>query len=176
MATLPVQLFFRNNRTYRVGSIKFDLLLGEDHNFSNNVTSHSVEDGSVIMDHIRNNMENGSLAGLISNFTISTNGIFSNRAQDAFDELQRLWKDRVLVTVVTVMKVYEEVAITNVDIARSDTTGEAIILNITFMKVKVVKLKAVEVDLAVTVNDMKTDGNRQAAPSAQLGRTVGVTP
>lgn len=173
LSLLPLQLFFRNNRDYGVGSITFDLILTENHNFSNEVTQYNVENGSVISDHIRNNLENGSLSGLISNFTLRKYGLFTNRAQDAFDEFVRLWKEKTLVTIVTVMRVYDDVAITNVSVDRSGDTGEAIVLNVSFQKVKQVSLKAVLIDVAVNIKNMKSKINRQSAPPANIGRTVG---
>lgn len=169
---IPIQLFFEK-REYGVGSIKFDLILTESHNFSNEITEHNVEDGSVITDHIKNNLENGSLTGIISNFSLKVFGVFTNRAQDAFDELIRLWKEKTLVTILTVMKVYEDVAITDVSIDRSGDTGEAISLNISFKKVNIVKLKTVKIDLTVNVGAMNTDQNKQASPKLELGRTTG---
>lgn len=175
MAELPVKLFFRDNREYGVGRIKFDLILTEDHNFSNIVTDHNIEDGTQISDHIKNELERGSLTGLITNFSIQIFGLQGNRAQNAFDEMIRLWKERVLVTIVTVMRVYEDVAIENITVNRSEATGEAISMNVSFRQVKQVKLKSVEVDTTVKIADMDDNTNRQAAPTADQGRTVPVT-
>ena len=179
--SIRTKLFFRNNRGYGIqkkgswlGSIEFDLILSESHSLSNQVTVHNVEDGSEISDHIRNNLENGTLSGLISNFTVKTFGTTSNRAQDAFDAMVRLWKSRTLVTIYTVLAVYQNVAITSVDVDRSEGTGEAIVLNVNFQRVNTVKLKTVQIDVSVSIQDMGTDINRQSAPSADLGRQVGV--
>jgi hypothetical protein len=173
MALVPARLFFRGNRDYKVGTIVLDLILSEAHSFPNIVTPHRIEDGSVVTDHIKNDLINGSLTGLISNFTLKLGFLITNRAQDAFDEMERLWRSRQLVTIVTVMKVYESVAITNVSINRSDDTGEAIALNVAFQETKTVKLKTVEVDVDIKVRDMSNNQNRQAAPAVDVGRTVG---
>lgn len=175
MPQIRAQIFFRNNRSYKVGTIAFDLLVSEAHNFSNQITSHNVEEGSEITDHIKNNLESGSLAGFISNFSLKVPGLITNRAQTAYEEMKDLWRTESLVTIVTVMEVYENVAIASVDVERSEDTGEAIVLNISFRKVKIVKLKTVQVDVAVSLKDMKTSINRLAAPSTDLGRTVGET-
>ncbi len=172
---LRAQLFFRNNRKYGVGDIKFDLILSENHNFSNEVTEHNIEDGSTISDHIKNNPETGSVTGLITNFTIHTFGITKNRAQDAFDAFKSLWKERTLVTIVTVMEVYNDVAITDVSVDRSSSTGESLALNISFQKANIVKLKTVQVDVGITLDGTETNANRQASPQADVGRTVGIS-
>jgi hypothetical protein len=164
------QLFFKGNRDYGVGTITFDLLLTESHSFSNTITDHNVEDGSIITDHIKNNLESGGVTGIISNFTIKQNALISNRAQDAYDELKRLWKSRELVTVITVMEVYEDVAITDVSIDRSSDTGEAITLNISFRKVKKVTLQEIVIFAGVNPKDMSVNQNRQIANSSDNGR------
>lgn len=174
MATIPAQIFFRGNRRFRVGTISLDLILSEAHNLPNVVTPHNIEDGSQITDNIKNELQNGSLTGLVTNFTLRIPGILVNRAQNAFEEMERLWRSRQLVTIVTVMKVYSNVAITNVNVARSDNTGEAIALNVSFQEVKRVKLKTVQIDVDVKVGAMDNNRNRQAASPTDLGRTTKV--
>jgi hypothetical protein len=178
---LRAGLFFKGNRAYGIEHgpagviefIQFDLILNETHNFSSEVTEFNVEDGSIISDHIKNNLENGSVTGLVTNFTLNRFGIVTNRAQDAFDALKLLRKERKLVTLITVMEVYNNVAITDVSVDRSSDTGEAIALNITFKKVNVVKLKSVQIDTGITVNNMETNQNRQTGAESDAGRTVG---
>lgn len=176
---IPITLFFKD-RNYKIGSNKgfvtFDLILSENHTISNEVTQHVVEDGSEITDHIKNNLESGSLTVLVTNFSLKAFGAFFDRAQDAFDEIIRLWKTRELVTIICVLKVYENVAITNVKITRSAATGDAIVLDISFKQVKVVKLRTVLIDVGVNPKGMKTDSNRQIAAPSDQGRTVGSTP
>lgn len=175
MATIPMSLFFKDNKTYGVGAINFDLLMSEQHSFNNQVSDHNVEDGSVIADHIKNELENGSLVGLITNFSIKYFGVASDRAQLAFDALVDLWKSRVLVTIVTVMRVYSNVAITSCSIARTAETGNAISLNISFRKVNVVTLKQLTLTTSIKVNDLKSALNKQASPQVDMGQQVGVS-
>lgn len=172
MAELPTVLFFQGNRDYRVGSLSFDLVLKEQHTFNNRITSHPVEDGSAVADHIENELLSGSLSALISNFSLKTEALTSNRAQDAFNEMERLWRTRELVTIVTVMRVYEDVAIRSVGVARSADTGEAIALNIDFQAVRRVSLKRANLDVAIDVESMDDDVSRQAAPPADVGQTT----
>jgi hypothetical protein len=169
---LPTDLIFRGNRKYGIGNIRFDLLLTESHNFSSNISVHPVEDGSQISDHIQNIMESGSVSALISNFSLRSAFLTSNRAQDAFDALVALWQERTLVTLVTVMRVYENVAIANMPVARDADTGEAIVIQIDFQKVEVVKLQSIELEVAVKVNDLDSAQNKQVAPKVDSGRTT----
>jgi hypothetical protein len=171
---IPATLLFRGNRPYGVGTITFDLILSEDHSFGNAISSHDIEDGSTISDHIENELVSGSLSGLISNFSLKVEGLTSNRAQDAFDEIRRLWRSREPVTIVTVLSVYEDYAIRDISVARSEATGEAIALNISFREIRRVSLRRVNLEVDITVTDMNDDLSRQAAPQSDLGRQTGV--
>ena len=182
MAGVPFQLFFANNRQYGVGSITFDLIISEQHTFNNQIADHSVEDGSVITDHIKNELETGSLVGLISNFSINAFINFTNRAQSAFDALIDLWQSKQLVTIVTVMRVYDNVAIMGCSIARSSSTGEAIELNISFKKIRTVKLQQFQASAVIgqappiKTPDMSTDQNKQSGVKLDFGHQLGKVP
>lgn len=181
MAIVQAAVFFRENRTYTLGNITFDINLGEDHVFANSVTSYNVEDGSNITDHIRNQPEEGSVTMLISNFSINTSGITSNRAQDAYDELVRIWRERQLVDIATIYGNIENIAITNITIPRDEGTGEAITCSISFRKVNVVQLQQVFLFASINIpgpslddSDPEATQNRQSAPRTQTGRNIPV--
>jgi hypothetical protein len=175
MANLRSKLFF-SGRDYKIGTIELDLILGEEHNFSNEITEHTIENGSVISDHIKNNLENGSLTGLITNHSIKQFGLITgvtNRAKDAFDELKRLWKERSLISIITIMQRYDNVVIENVSMPRDEGTGEAIIINLSFRQVKIVKLKTVQIDTTIEAGRPVNNNSRQASAKRDIGRTTG---
>lgn len=175
MADIPVSLFFKENRKYGVGTINFDLVLSENHNFSANATTHPVEDGSEISDHIINALENGTLNGLISNFSINAGEITSNRSQDVFDALVALWKEKTLVTITTVMRVYEDVVITSMPFLRDGSQGESLPISISFRQMRVVTLEQIELEVEVKTNGVETDIDKQVAPEVNVGETTGET-
>ena len=172
---IPVSLFFNQNKKYGVGSLEFDLLLTEDHAQDNIVTTHAVEDGSEITDHIQNELESGTITGLISNFSIHSGPIISNRAQDAFDLLKQIWKSRELVTVTMIHQVYEDVAIVSAPVSRDAESAESIVIQISFQKVKIVKLQSVTLETEINLNGLDSDNQKQVSPETDVGRTVGQT-
>ena len=173
MATLPTSLFFKGNKIYGIGTLKFDLLLSEDHNFDNTVTEHPVEDGSIIADHIQNELENGSLTGLISNFSIQVEGITGNRAQDAFEILVDLWKSKQLFTITTIHRTYTDVGILSMPISRDTESAESIIIQCSFRKVNVVKLQSVVIEAEINLSGLNTSTQKQVSPQVDVGRSVG---
>lgn len=173
---------FYQNRNYGIINnetgltiISFDLELAESHNFSNNITQYNVEDGSDISDHIQNDLETGFVSGFVTNFSIYDGEIFSNKAQEAFDALEDLWRNRTLVDIYTVYKVYTGVAITNIAINRDESTGESLICEISFQEFNKVKLQEIFAEVQINLKDTKTKQNRQSSPNKNNGKTQGTT-
>ena len=179
MALLSANLFFKRNKRYGLksdfGSITFDILVNERHAFNNDVSVHDIENGSELTDHIRNQLEQGSFTGLITNFSVKTGFIRTNRGQDAFDLIYELWQKKTLVTITTVMKTYTNMAITSIGIARSEGTGDAIVLDISFRKVNQVRLRTTVIETQVNISDMTVEQNRQSAVESDQGRTSPTT-
>jgi len=117
-------------------------------------------------------LESGTLSGIVTNFSINTMGIISNRAQDAFDALVALWREKTLLTAVTMLKVYENVVITDMPIVRDTDSGESLTAQISFKQVKIVKLQEVVLELNVKVNNLGSNANRQVAGKTNIGRTT----
>ena len=174
MALINATLFFKNNRIYGVGAITFDLILNESHNFSNTVTQYNIENGSNISDHIQNEPITGQVSGLITNFNINLVGFFVNNAQAAFEKLEELYKKQELVTIVTVLKVYQNVAITNITINRDKDTGEALFADFSFQEINIVSLQEIVITASVNIKDMTSNLNQQASPLLNAGKTVGL--
>ena len=172
--TISTTLFFKNNRIYGVGAITFDLILSEGHNLNNDITQYNVEDGSIISDHIRNQLESGVVSGLITNFSINDVALLGNKAQIAFDQIVQLWRDRTLVDIYTVYKVYEQVAITSISINRDESSGESLVADFSFQEMNIVSLQAVEVQAGIKLANMNSSQNRQSSVSSNFGKQTGV--
>jgi hypothetical protein len=200
---MPVSLFARGAKVFGVDQIKFDLILNEEHALQTQVTSHTVENGSVISDHLRNQLREGKLVGHISNFSLQAEipplptqfelavkarrGLDSattsinqlpipeNRARSAYDAFVALWKARKLVDIVTILEIYKNVAITQVRVGRASGTGDILDFEVSFKEVKVVELKVDQVEIGVSPKDMKTTNNQQIAVELDKGQQAGVT-
>lgn len=172
MADIPQSLFFKGNRKYGVGTITFDLVLSENHNYNSTITKHPVQDGSEISDHIDNELESGTLNGLMTNYSLQIGEVVSNRAQDAFEALVALWQEKTRVTITTVLKVYNDVVITSMPFMRDNTQGESLPISISFEKMEIVKLQEVTLELSVKLNDLDSDLNKQVAEEVDIGETT----
>ena len=173
---IPVSLFYRRfDKPYAVGDIQLDLILSESHSLTSTVSEHPVEEGAAISDHIQQNLRVGKLTGLISNFSIREGGGdgATNRAADAWTLFQNLWKRRELVTIVTTLEVYENVAVTNVSTERTSSSGDALQFDVSFQQVRQPKLQEVTLSATVQPPKMDTDKRRQASGKVRNGRVTG---
>ena len=193
---VPVSLFFKN-QFYLVdddrqhSAINFDCLLSESHKISSNVTSHPVMSGMDISDHIRNNLIEVKIKGLVSNFslipnrpTANTEVILSsdntatiknpltpadNYAESAYQMLLTLWMARTTCTIITALDTYNNMAITNIEIERDGDTGDALVFDIDLKEIRRVDLTATPIYLKIEPSPKKPTG-RQAAKKAKMGQ------
>lgn len=116
------------------GSIIFDTLVTENHHVSSRATSYPIEFGTLISDHIIKDPDTVSISGVISDTPLN---IFapSNRSVAAFNQLLLLQARRIVVTLVTGIKVYTNMAITSMDVPRNINTGQTLTFNIEFQKI-----------------------------------------
>ncbi len=174
MAVLSTTLFFKNNRQYKAGSVVFDLLLSESHDFSSEITQYNIEDGSIISDHLRRLLFQGSLTAKVTNHSLQQGELITNRAQDAYDKLKQLWLDEELVDINVIYDVFKDVAITNISTARSSGAGEAIEFSISFQETNIVQLQEIVIVANVKLANMDSANNRQASPKLEVGKQQGV--
>ena len=99
-----------------------------------------------------------------------------NRARTAWEELKSIMDRKELVTVVTSLEVYENVAITLIDTERDGDSGDALEIRIQFRQVRKVGLREDKVSAQVQPSDMDSDINRQAAVGTSGGQQVGSEP
>jgi hypothetical protein len=191
MASLPITVIANLGKVYGIdggtatGVLEFDLLLNEAHNFQNTITQHPVEDGSVITDHIKNELISGSFSGMVSSHSIRLRTFsnfgdlvedtfsFVDAEQKAFDTLEEIWKARTPVTITTLMRVYNNVGITNIRTSKSADDGRSITFEIGFRELKQVSLKRLQIEADIQVNDLDSDLSKQVAPAENAGRQIG---
>lgn len=181
-------LFYRFGG-YQVGELSIDLILNEEHALTSTITSHPVEDGSVISDHIRNELQAGSLTALVSNHSLRATtatpdaepeqiiqdaqyAVLENRALAAYRTLKAIRDARKTITIVTVLEVYNDVAINSISINRDRDSGEALEFTLSFVQVKKVKLQSTAITAAVQPASMDTDLDRKSAVTLNGGQKV----
>ena len=185
-------LFYRKEG-YSVGAVELDLILDENHSKNAQVTENPLQDGRAVSDGIYLELREGSLTGLVSNHSIkhsvppdrqtaeglldkAENYQLENRAKQAWEDLKSLMDSKKLVTIVTSLEVYDNVAITSIETERDGDTGDALEIKVGFKQVQKVQLREDKVTAQVQPENMDSDINRLAAVGTNSGQQVAGQP
>lgn len=128
-------LFGKRYEKGRVGVVDLDVTLSENHTFNSRATNFPVETGGDVTDHIINDPDILTLSGIVSDTPLNIFSFFT-RSIDAFNRLVDLHERRVPVTVVTGLKVYQNMVMTTLDVPRTITTGQSLTFNITLQNIR----------------------------------------
>lgn len=147
-----------------LGVIELDCTVSAQHSARVEATTHPVEKGAKITDHLRPEPETVSIEGLISDTP-------ANRLQPgvpgyaaaAYAKLLAIKDGGVLVTLATELRTYTSMALTSLDVPRDATVGDALRFSATFQKIILVENK-------VTAIRPATDPRARA--KVKRGRTV----
>lgn len=136
----------------QVGAIALDATVSEEHSADADITSHPVEDGAPVSDHIRAQPDTITLQGIISDTPISeadrraTDDTESaGRAEKAFHALRQLRDTGQVVDVITGLHVYRSMAVKSLRAPRDARTGDALRFTITLAQVRKVQTQTVAI-------------------------------
>lgn len=112
--------------------IAFDATVTEQHESKLTITEHPVEAGASVSDHAQKEPDAITINGIVSQHPILLNadtntppaipgGDPQNRVQQAFDEFQRLQDVAALLAVTTEIRVYKDMMIESISVARDST-------------------------------------------------------
>jgi hypothetical protein len=169
----------------KIGAIELDASISESHSGTVQATAHQVERGAKITDHLRPEPDILTIEGLVTNTPInltqqtravSFGGVeftttatapaiygVPGYAEEAFAKLQALKNAGELVTVVTAIKTYEDMALTSLQVPRDRSTGDALRFSATFQQIRIVQNK---------VTQIRPNTDPRANRKAKAGRTV----
>jgi hypothetical protein len=111
-----------------IGGISFHATLDENHARKSKIAEHPVEGGSVMSDHIYNEQPTLTLKVMVTDSPI--NGDAGDHVQSIFDTVEALWEKREPVTVVSGLKVYENMAIESYSFPKKRESATEISFNL----------------------------------------------
>lgn len=138
------------------GGIVLDCTTIEDHSYKAEVTENPIEDGEPVADHVNLKPVILKIEGLVSDSPLgfaligsALNAVqrFSSlfgtqsRAKDAFDAIVTLRNNRIPFTVITNLKRYENMVVSDVSFPFTSDTGHALDLKLELTQVSIVKSK-----------------------------------
>lgn len=127
-------LFGKKYARTEVAGVVLDAVLTEDHVYNSRVTNYPVEDGRIISDHIINEPDTLQITGVVSDTPLSFLAPF-NRSVNAFQRLVEIHNRREFITVVTGIKVYDNMVLTSLQVPRNVNSGQSLTFTMDFQKV-----------------------------------------
>jgi len=172
----------------QIGEIVLDATISENHSYENIVTSHPIEDGSEISDHVISRPERLTMNGFITNSPVNflgvalnlIRGIGRNRTEVAFDELLKISqgkydpitgvRERELITIVSTLKVYTDMVMISITFPRDRTSGDSLRFTAEFQKLTKVTSET------VVVPNLKAPATNKGVPTQSNGKQTATTP
>lgn len=127
-------LFGKKYAQTSISNVVLDAVITEDHNYNSRVTSFPVENRLNISDHIINEPETLTISGVVSDTPLSILAPF-NRSVNAFNQLIEIHNRRERITVVTGIKVYNDMVMTSLSVPRSVDSGQSLTFTIELQRV-----------------------------------------
>lgn len=162
--------------------IYFDAAESVVKDLPNKVTSHPIEDGSPITDHVISEPRKVSVTGIISDaaFQLQEDDRFSEisgsdagvarrvpvagRSQQALNELEEIRDNREVFQLETRNEVFEDMVFTGFQVPRDAQTGDAVRVKFTAQQISTVQRKFVNIPAAAL------DDADKAAENAETGK------
>lgn len=146
--------------------LQFDVTKSTQHNFPSKVTSFPVEDKVDVTDHIVNLNPDFSVSAIYSDAAeglLFTTDRYTQR--EFYKLLLKARDDRQLVSLLTPLDTYTDLAITNISMPREADAGRALVVDVTFEKIRKVSSELTTVFVksrssgttGTTEGDTKTD-------------------
>lgn len=179
-----LEVVFGEKRKLAIGLVQFDASLTETHTKRNTIPSHPVESGTNISDHIRQEPDEITLQGVVTDHPIvylasetapsPLDGDLTaanDRADLAYAEMQRVMADGELVSIVTTLREYENMGITEMTVQRDSANGNVFNATIAAREVRIVTTEVTEAPVPENpANAPPAESGKQPAPPAGAGR------
>lgn len=155
-------LLFKNG-PLSIDDITLDAVVSENHTSALQVTEHPVEAGANISDHARQMPDVVTLDIALSN-TTKLGEHTPGRAIDIYEKLRLLQTNAELVTVVTTLRVYENMILENLSVPRTVKDAGGLRCTASLRQVRVVQNKTsiVEVTREPIAKKKVSDGKKAA--------------
>ena len=164
-----------------VATLEFDVLIDENHEWSNDITENPVENGAPVADHIIRQSDKLRLNIMVSDSSLYKEVLEGDEqpTQKAFDVLRQLMDARDVVTVYTKFHVYDNMGITYIGVPRSIANGNSLTIPIEFKQIRLVNTQTVKVPAGISKKlDKKSTPavQKKAEPQKNTGAKQPVAP
>lgn len=162
----PARLVFKKIIEKKLGNIVIKVFNQETHSRTNTITRYPVEEGSDITDHIQDLPPVLNISCLIEAEEDGSN-IF-----EKFKELEDLASSKEVISVVSGLKVYNDMVITNLSIPRTSKNGGSLTFSASLEQIRIVSSQAVTIP-STQISDADDTTNKQAQAVQDVGKVTG---
>lgn len=148
-----------------IGSVEIDAFMDEEHSQSGSITRYPVEQGADISDHIILDPDTLSIKGIMGPSKLVGGETNQNRTRDAYNDLTQLRLSKQLVTVVTGLRVYSDMFISDFNVPRNASNGGSLEFSMKMQQARVVSSQVVQIP-----NTQIEDTELQAQGEADVGK------
>jgi hypothetical protein len=151
---MSVIVFSYTNDMGGIAFFEADVDLSRMHRREAIVTDFPAEDGTSIADHIIIRPQELTIELMVSDTPLTMNtayrtpGSLLSRSQRAFDELERIWKGKRLLTVATPLAYYDNMVITGFEVPEDQEHAGAVYATVTLREIKFAQVASVLVSAA----------------------------
>ena len=195
--SVPASLFFREegkglfslDKDGKVlKHLPFNLFINEENELNFRVSSHTLQNGSTIADHVHKEPQKVSIDCMFTNHplkkleeveevkfkdeyaTSEVKSTLSNTALANYTKIKELAKKREPVRLVCSLEVYPKMIITSIKDARGPKSGSSVRFTMALEEIKTVSLKNVKMDYNFQPEDMVTANDKMIAAEMKLGQ------
>lgn len=153
---MALSLLFNRQVEESIAGVNLDTTIRERHNFSSRVTSFPVETGGNVSDNIQNDPVILQIEPIISDNPIQLVTLGSDlidnisgqasRSRTAAEELIRILDEKQIFTVVTGLRVYENMAFSELQFNYDEDTGKSIRFTASFVQLEFVESRTVDIE------------------------------
>lgn len=151
-----------------IGGITLDASVSEEHLSTAELTDNPVEDGAKITDHVQIQPKQLTIEGVVSDFPLgyleignimnlgrTVMSLFgkSSRSVDAYNKLVKLQEKREPFTVVTGLKRYKNMILTELSVPRTAETGKSLQFRAVLREIRIAKTGSVGGSFADDIAD-----------------------
>lgn len=157
------QILYSQRAPKTIGNISIDVFVEEEHTKEATVTSNPVEDGSIASDHISLEPDSLNIEGFIGAAPLEGG---ASRVLDIDQALTALLDSKELVTIVTGLRVYDDMAITSYKVTRNKEQGQSLPFSLSATKLRKVTAQTVVLPQA----NIKSEAKKEADATAPVGQ------
>lgn len=158
----------------QVGSLKVDIVKSFEYQYNQDVTSHPVETGFEIQDHIVNKPLQLTMTVGISSSPVTwywQNGTGQTKFADGLKALEQIRNNKEPVTIIRPEKKYDDMVLTSCRVTKQDDSKSVIYADLSFTQIVKVTVQTTQIPEDIVAASKEEDVGETAANAGSASTT-----